>query len=345
MAQANRQNNSGGALVPIQQSLVKSEPEFTRLALAAKRGMSYHREYNFALSIIKENDLLQKCHTDSFVEAFENLGAMGLSLNRNLGHAALIPRWNTKRKCNWAVAMPMYRGYISLATGGSVIKNVWGAAVLDGDDIIIEQGSHPKLTHRPKMRKRNEGGVPGPDNMLGAYVIADINGSTHPHVTWVSIDDILSIAARSDSYNPKPKPEWKDGQKTGNMLPAKDPSGPWLTDFGQMAVKSGFRRAFKTWPGVDRPEYVALQEAVRVDTEAETIDHEDEKAIEGEAEEKKPAEDLMSKAEVSELEEMCTGKKLRPTRIAEAYGCKELGQLPAELYLEVKARINKAGSK
>lgn len=349
MAQANRNNRRdekpaqkpGQSLVVIEQSLVKTEPRFTQLANAARRGMDYHREFNFALSIIKESEQLQKCHADSFVEAFENLGAMGLSLNRNLGHAALIPRWNKKRKTNWAVAMPMYRGLISLATGGSVIKNVWGAAVVDGDYIDVVGGSKPQITHKPKIAKRGENRRPSFDNMLGAYCVADIAGSEYPHCTWLSIDDIVAIAQRSDSFNPKPRDKYEHGQPTGEKY-TPEPSGPWVTDPGEMAVKSAFRRGFKTWPGIDRVEYTALQEAVRVDTEAETIDHDQDEAgvtIEGQAQE--VVQGTLSAEEVKELDGMARERKLNPERVAAAYGKKSLSEVPSELYLEVKKRIEK----
>lgn len=346
MARVNREQSrevpKGTSLVVFEQTLAKTEPDFKRLSLAARRGIDYGREAQFAMSIFAESEQLQKCHADSFKEAFTNLGAMGLSLNKNLGQAALIPRWNAKRKCNWAVAMPMYRGLISLATGGSVIKNVYGMSVVDGDYIDVTLGTIVQISHKPKMRKRGEGGNPGPDNMIGCYCIADIAGSDLPHATWMSIDEVLSVAERSESYSPKPRPEWQNGKPTGKMI-TRDPSGPWITDFGQMAVKSAFRRAFKTWPGVDKVEYTALQEAVRVDTESEII----EQSVREAEPDAKPdatveATTCMTAEEVFELNGMCVDKKLRPSRIAEAYGCKDLKDLPSELYLEVKARITKA---
>lgn len=334
-----RRDDPNKSLVVIEQELVKTEPKFRELAEAACRRMDYHQEAAFALSIIKESEALQKCHPESFVEAFTNLGAMGLSLNRNLGHAALIPRWNSKRKSAWAVCMPMYRGYISLATGGSTIKNVWGGAVVDGDFIDFELGSAPFLKHKPKIGKRGEGApVPNFDNMLGTYCCADIFGSDKTHITWISIDDVIAIAKRSDSFNPtRERDEYVNGQKTGKRyLP--EPSGPWVTDPGQMGVKSAFRRGYKTWPGIDKPEYRALQEAVRVDTEAEVLESApaDDKT---QADTVVSAETCVSADEAKALSELCIGKKLRPERFAKAYGVERIADIPAEQFLEAKKRI------
>lgn len=336
------EKSTNTSLTVFEQQLVAAEPEFKKLAVAAKRGIDYGREANFAMSIIKESEPLQKCALESFKEAFENLGAMGLSLNKNLGQAALIPRWNAKRKKNWATVMPMYRGYIALATGGSVIKNVWGASVVDGDTIEFELGSHPKLRHVPLLGKRNDTSrLPSFANMIGAYCIADITGSSHPHITWLSIDDIVSIAERSDSFNPKPRDEWVDGQKTGKKYTPK-PSGPWVTDPGQMAVKSAFRRAFKTWPGIDREEYRPLQEAVRVDTAAEVLEQQppkEETPIEGEA------VTYLSQGEVEAIRKMAKEKGLREARLCEAYSVESLERVPAERYLEIKKRVESFGSR
>lgn len=332
-----RRPATGTSLAVFEQNIIGTEPDFKKLALAARRGIDFGREYNFALSIFSESDQLQRCHPDSFIESFNNLGAMGLSLNKNLGQAALVPRWNTKRRSMWATAMPMYRGLISLATGGSVIKNVWGASVIDEDDIQITLGSMPEINHRPKMRKAGEGGRAERENMLGSYCCADIAGSEKVHATWVPIDEIIAIAERSESYNPKPR----TNRDTGVVTPARAPSGPWVSDWGQMAVKSAFRRAFKTWPGVDKVEYTALQEAVRVDTHAETLEQAPPEA-ETKPDEAVEAEACLPKGEAEELAKMCEEKGIKPAKMAEAYGRKVIADLPAELYLEVKGRIQRA---
>jgi recombination protein RecT len=330
----NAQRAQGFDIAPYQAKLVAAEPEFRRLAVAAKRGADYHREVNFALSKVKESEQLQKCSPDSFQEALENLGSMGLTLNPNLGQAALVPRWNTKRNMLWVTAMPMYRGFIALATGGPKIKNVWGAVVLEGDEIKVTLGSHPKVEHAPKIGRPKGEGLPSPKNVLGAYVCAEIYGSSEVHATWMDIDDILACAERSDSYNPKPR-------KRNNETYTPNPSGPWITDFGQMCVKTVFRRAWKTWPGIDTPEYEALQAAVRVDTQAEIMDH-------GSVDEVEPDEQgsatlVLTAEQAKELEALALERRCRPATILKAYGVDSFNAIPASKFAEVRARIDGFG--
>jgi recombinational DNA repair protein RecT len=325
-------------VVPVQGQLVAAEPEFRRLAVAAARNVDYHREMNFALAKVKESEALQKCHQDSFREAFENLASTGLSLNPNYGQAALVPRWNAKRRCNWATVMPMYRGFIALATGGKRIKNVWGAEVLDGDDFKMIRGSHPRIEHVTPLRKKGGDRIPSPANMLGAYVCAEIEGSAHPHITWMDIDQLLAVAERSESYNPKERDKYEGGQKVGRWTPP--PSGPWVTDFGQMCVKSVFRRGWKTWPGIDAPEYAALSHAVRVETEAEVMEQH------REPEPQQEGGTLVVTAEqAKELNELALAKRCRPQVVLNAYGVDSFEAIPAEKFAEVKKRLENFGRK
>lgn len=326
-------------MVPVEQQLVAAEPRFRALATATARGIDYHIEHSFALSLVRESESLQKCDPVSFGEAFENLGAMGLSLNKNLGQAALIPRWNNKLKKMWVTAQPMYRGYIALATGGPSIKNVWGAVVLEDDVFELEQGSAPKIRHVPKIVRGADKAsrVPSPKNVLGAYVCAEVAGSAHVHITWMDIDDILKIAERSESYNPKER----KGRDGGDAYTPK-PSGPWITDFGQMCIKTVFRRGFKTWPGIDAKEYTPLQNAVRVDTDAEIM----EQAV---RQEKEPAPEggvlVITEAQAKELTELALAKKCRPETVFKAYAIESFTALPADKFPEVKARIESFGKR
>jgi hypothetical protein len=61
-------------------------------------------------------------------------------------------------------------------------------------------------------------------------------------------DDVVSIRDRSEA--------WKRNQ-----------SGPWKTDFEEMAKKAVIRNAFKTWPKTDK--FARLEEAVHISNENE----------------------------------------------------------------------------
>jgi hypothetical protein len=84
---------------------------------------------------------------------------------------------------------------------------------------------------------------------------------------------------------------------------------------------------------------------VRVDTEAELMEQRQPDEPETKQDESViDAKTCLTKAEVEELSEMAKGKKLDPSRVAAAYGKKTLADVPSELYLEVKGRIQRAGN-
>jgi recombination protein RecT len=132
-------------------------------------------------------------------------------------HAYLVPRQG--RVC----LDISYMGLLHLAMeSGSIL---WGQAV------IVHQNDEFKLTGLGNLPIHNYEPFGDRGDIAGVYcTVKTAHGDFLTEC--MSIDDVYSIRARSESY--------------------KRNSGPWLTDAGEMIKKTVVKRANKYWPKVER---------------------------------------------------------------------------------------------
>ncbi len=270
----------------------------------------------FAMQALAKNTLLQKCEAHTIRDSIINIASIGLSLNPALKHCALIPRYNNSLKVYECHCDPMYQGLIAIATDGGSVISVRADVVREQDreegNFKYFSGSEPKIIHTPDpfMSKEMRGPV------IGAYAIAEIVGSKHPHCTFMSIEDIESVRDKSEL--------WKKHQE-----------GPWKDWFDEMAKKTVIKRAQKTWPkGTGRLER-AVQLAHIADGYAEmdkgqqTIDV-------------LPVE-LITADEAKELRAAARKAHLRVERIYKAFNIDKMEELPKRDLAKLRNRINQAG--
>jgi phage RecT family recombinase len=244
-----------------------------------------------------------------------NVASIGLSLNPVLKHCALIPRYNNALKIYECHCDPMYQGLIAIATDGGSVTNVWAEVVRERDrdegNFKYFAGTEPRVIHTPDpfMNEQMRGAV------IGAYCVAEIVGSAHPKVEFMSIEQIESIRDKSELYK-------------------KKKSGPWVDWFEEMAKKTVIKRAQKTWPkGTGRLEK-AVQLAHIADGYAEM---EKNKPIDV-----KPVE-LISEEQAKELRAGARKAHLRVERIYKAFNIDKMEELPLDKYATCQKRINTAG--
>ena len=130
------------------------------------------------------------------------------------------------------------------------------------------------------------------------------------HNTWMPIDDIMKCADRSEAFNPRDK--------------SKKPSGPWITDFQEMCVKTVIKRARKQWPGGNK----RLDQAIRLSNVAENYIAPDEKDIEG------TAVELVEKDQATMLRTLCKRAHMRVARVYEKFECRVMEELPLDKFKE-----------
>jgi recombination protein RecT len=153
---------------------------------------------------------LLQCNPQSLLRAVVDLVQVGLEPGGPLGHAYLVPYKDQ------VTPIIGYKGYLELARRSGV-KSISANIIYENDRFEIEYGDSPKVRHTPCMK--GDRGEP-----IGAYCVAKIGDERH--VEYMSVGEIEAIRNRS----------------------AAGKSGPWKTDWGQMARKTVIRRARHYWP-------------------------------------------------------------------------------------------------
>lgn len=162
----------------------------------------------------KAGDGLRNCTGESIYQCVKDAASFGLSFHKVLNLAHLVPYKNT---CTLIVG---YGGLLDLVTRACELQSVDAQVVYDGDQIEILQGSEPDVIHRPSLTVSRD-----PKNIVGAYFVAMLP-SGQKKVEWMSKSEIDGIRRRSIAAN----------------------SGPWVTDYAEMARKTVIRRGQKLLP-------------------------------------------------------------------------------------------------
>ena len=143
------------------------------------------------------------------------------------GHAYLVPYGKQ------VTLIPGYRGLIELALRSGKIRSIEAHAVKEGDDFAFAFGLSPELRHVPAASNR------GPTTAV--YALARFaDGGVQFDV--MRKDDVDAIRRRSRASD----------------------SGPWSTDYDEMAKKTVVRRLCKYLPVS-----IELQTAISMDESAE----------------------------------------------------------------------------
>lgn len=187
----------------------------TEIAKVLPQHMSAERMLRIATTCLTRVPKLNDCTTESFIKCLLDLSAWGLEPNGRDAH--LIPYG---RECTLIID---YKGLVSLAYRSGSVKKIHADVVRHGDVFQYELGEvkqHVPWVFRNDLNKPSSAG-----EVIAAYchvVMAD--GIVKDEV--MTTEEIESIRNRS-----------RAGQ-----------SGPWKTDWCEMAKKTAFRRATKWLP-------------------------------------------------------------------------------------------------
>ena len=144
---------------------------------------------------------------------------LGLDVSGTLGSAYLVPFYNSKLGAREAVFIPGYRGLIDLAHRTGEVDTITARVVHKNDKFKINLGTSDEIIHEPCLE-----GTPGP--MVCVYGIAWMKGANKPLTEVMTLAQVDAIRKRSK---------------------AKD-SGPWVTDYEEMARKTVVKRMVKYLP-------------------------------------------------------------------------------------------------
>lgn len=178
--------------------------------------MTPERFTRITMSALSANPKLQECSPQSFLGAMMTAAQLGLEPNTPLGQAYLIPyRNHGKMECQFQLG---YKGLIDLAYRSGEVSIIQAHTVHENDDFTYELGLDPKLRHIPA--KSNRG------NPIAYYAMFKTKDNGYGFQV-MSIEDATAHAKRySKSYS----------------------SGPWQTNFDEMAKKTVLKKVLKYAP-------------------------------------------------------------------------------------------------
>ncbi len=179
------------------------------IAAVLPKHLTLERMTKVALSSVARNPALLACTPLSLVKAVMQGAELGLEVGGLLGEAYLVAYKDQ------VVLIPGYRGLVKLARQSGTLSSIEAHVVCERDTFELEYGLDPKLVHRPAMT-----GDPGP--VIAAYAIARFKDGGR-QVDVMTRHEVDAIRGRS----------------------AAATSGPWVTDYAEMAKKTVVRRLCK----------------------------------------------------------------------------------------------------
>ena len=192
--------------------LITTDAAKQQIAAALPDHMTADRQVRVALTALNKTPKLKNCSSSSFVECLMTCSELGLEPNGR--HAHLIPYGD---RCTLIID---YKGLVLLAHQSGAVRDIKADVIYSGDLFDYCTGSHTPWSWRDDLAKPKERG-----QFRGAFCVVEmLKGSRHYEV--MTEEEINGIRDRS---------------RAGK-------SGPWVTDFNEMAKKTVFRRASKWIP-------------------------------------------------------------------------------------------------
>ena len=194
-----------------QKQISNALPEFMR-----KESDTFIRN---ALTDFNGNKMLHECTVKSVLGYYLEAAACGLMPGTTLGHCYAVPfkEKNDEMNCVFILG---YRGMLAIARRSGEVASVEAKAVYEKDTIEVIDGMESDIKHTRFM-----GGDRGA--FVGAYCIVRFKDKEiRPVMEYMSKYEIDKHRKRSKASN----------------------SGPWVTDYDEMAKKTVFRSIFKWLP-------------------------------------------------------------------------------------------------
>lgn len=263
----NRPNGTGGFNAVMQSELKKVFPAIKTIV---PRHMTPERLARMALSTISRTPKLAQCSPASLVGAVMNCAILGLEPNL-MGHAYLVPYWNSKQRAYECQFQIGYKGYIELIRRTGAVSQVYARKVYANDLFVYLYGEQNTLVHVPfDMLEYLD--IPQPTNGEGGLL---------PRLTAGAARLIRERAAREAGYVIKYYAAFKlkDGsfgfqvvtreqalahaQKFSSSKSNGKLVGPWVDHFDAMAMKTAIKEMVKYMPiSIEIQEKLALDNTV-----------------------------------------------------------------------------------
>jgi recombination protein RecT len=168
-----------------------------------------------AANLVAKNPKIAECSAASVLGAVMEAAILGFRPVAGLGQCYFVPYGG---HVQFQIG---YRGWIELARRSGKVKTLYAHCVHEGDNFEYELGLEPKLKHVP-----GKGG-----KMTHVYAVAHYTDGGF-NFTVLSRDEV-------------------EGLRTRNASQRGAPSGPWATDYEEMAKAKAIKRLSKYMPLTD----------------------------------------------------------------------------------------------
>jgi len=190
--------------------------------------MTPDRFTRVVLTTINKTPKLSECTRESLLACLMDCSALGIEPDNRMAY--LIPYGN---QCTLVIG---YKALVALARRSGEISDIHADVVCANDFFEYSFGSEGRLVHKPKLGDRGD--------VVAAYSFAKLkDGSCSYEV--MDLEEISAIKNRSKASK----------------------SGPWVTDFNEMAKKTVFRRHSKWLPVSSEKMQEALEKDFDVPTD------------------------------------------------------------------------------
>jgi recombination protein RecT len=171
-----------------------------------------------ALVAASKNPELLACSTQSILQCVMLGAELGLEAGGPLGHLYLIPFRDNKRGTMICTPIIGYQGLVELVHRTGRLLSIEAHVVHEHDKYGVKFGRELELWHTPELDE-------DPGRPKFVYALANLKGGGQQAVV-MTVSEIEKIRGRS---------------RAGR-------SGPWVTDWDEMAKKTALRRLSKLLP-------------------------------------------------------------------------------------------------
>ncbi len=287
------------------------------------KDMRWAAEKAYAVQVISKSQDLRECTPESLRNSMLEVAWSGMSLAPASAHAYLIPYWNKELGSNECTFKPGYRGLAYMSMKGGAVIDIQAARVCSHDRFRVYTQNNRRIVDHEENYEVSSRGV-----LTHVWSIARLaSGGEQIEVTPADVIE----AAKQQAF--------KAGAKGGMVW-----RGPFID---QMQLKVSIRRLLKFIPS-DPAGW--LKHGLEVVAKHDDVDFD-------KAPPDAPGsqELIVSEDQVLQLHAVLTDRGFSSAKAenwlsnaANAYGCKNIRDLPARHFEDAKTRLvnraNKAGS-
>jgi len=180
---AQARGNTGGStpaaspVATLRDMMDKSSEQLMMVLQTEEKVKRFQREF---MTMVQSNATLLSCNPRSLISAAIQSAQLGLSLDKNMGHAYVVPY---KGQAQFQIG---YLGYLTLARRSGEIKSIRAEIVYQGDEFNRQYTIEGvEFTHKPcPPSQRGE--------RIGVYMVAQfVNGGNH--FEFMFAEEVLEI--------------------------------------------------------------------------------------------------------------------------------------------------------